>query len=237
MPHRILARSGNLRPDSSNRAPLRTVASGPLTGVLLIHGMGRTPLSMAFLGFRLRRAGIPVVTFGYSAAIESHAQCVTRLAGRIREAFAGSPYILVGHSLGTLLIRSVLPTCSDHPPKACFFLAPPSHSPRLARRLASNPIYRALTGEMGQLLADPSFMEDLPTPSVPVTVFAGDRGCRGRFSPFHLEPNDGIVSVSEARISEAHPLVRLPVLHTFIMNSRRVADDIIRVATSATGAS
>ncbi len=201
--------------------------------VLLIHGMGRTPLSMAFLGQRLRRAGLSTASFGYSAALESHETCVDRLEARIRDTFPQGPYLLVGHSLGSVLIRSVLPRLQAHPPSACIFLAPPSRSPRLARRLASNPIYRAFTGEMGQLLADPSFMESLPMPSIPVTVFAGDRGYKGRLSPFRNEPNDGIVSVSEARLSEAHELVRLPVLHTFIMNARRVAEAITQTAIEA----
>ncbi len=194
--------------------------------------MGRTPLSMAFLGIRLAKAGIPVVQFGYSAAVETHAHCLDRLEARIREAFPEGEYILVGHSLGTVLIRSVLPRLTERPPTACFFLAPPSRSPRLARRLASNPLYRALTGEMGQRLADPTFMDALPPPTVPVTVFAGDGGYQGRFSPFRAEPNDGIVSVSEAQIPGERPVVRIPVLHSFIMNSKVVADEIIRRTTS-----
>lgn len=204
-----------------------------LPGVLLIHGMGRTPLSMSLLGYRLRKAGLSVATFGYSAARESHGPCVERLEIRIKSTFGEGPYLLVGHSLGTVLIRAVLPRLEAHPPTACFFLAPPSRSPRLARRLAANPVYRALTGQMGQMLADPAFMDALPVPSVPVTVFAGDRGFQGRLSPFQNEPNDGIVSVSETRLSEAHPVRRLPALHTFIMNARPVAEAIIQAAREA----
>ncbi|HJV22754.1 MAG TPA: alpha/beta fold hydrolase [Holophagaceae bacterium] len=205
-------------------------------GVLLIHGMGRTPLSMALLGHRLRKAGLDVHTFGYSAAVESFGPCVDRLRARIQETFPERPYLLVGHSLGTVLIRGALAVPSIPPPRACFFLAPPSRSPRLARRLAGNPIYRAFTGEMGQLLADPAFMDALPVPPVPTTVFAGDRGWQGRLSPFGGEPNDGIVSFSEAQLGEAVPLVRLPVLHTFIMNARSIADGIARAAFGTSGA-
>lgn len=194
--------------------------------VLLIHGLGRTPLSMGLLGHRLRKGGLETSTFGYLAAVEDFETCVGRLEARIRSSFQGRPYLLVGHSLGTVMIRAVLPRL-EVPPAACFLLAPPSHSPRLARRLASNPLFRLLTGEMGQRLADPIFMESLPPPGVPTTVFVGIRGYHGPGSPFGAEPNDGIVALSEARISADHPVVCLPSLHTFIMNARSVATEIL----------
>lgn len=203
------------------------------TEVLLVHGMGRTPLSMALLAHRLRRGGMQVATFGYSAAREDLEGCLQRLQVRIQTSCGNRPFLLVGHSLGTVLIRCVVPRLG-HLPRACVFLAPPSHSPRLARRLGKHPLYRLLTGEMGQHLADPTFMEQLPIPPVPVTVFAGVGGSQSPLLPFAGEPNDGIVSVEEVRLSPDHEPIRLPVLHTFIMNARSVADHILALAAETT---
>ena len=194
---------------------------------LLLHGMGRTPLSMARLARRLRAANIDARCFGYSVTFERFATCQARLRARI--AAMKTPYVLIGHSLGTVLIRSVLPELTT-PPLACFLLTPPTVACRLARRFAPHLPYRWLTGEMGQLLADSTFMAALPIPSIPTTVYVGTRGWRGRFSPFGDEPNDGILSVSETQFSETSPNIRrveIRAVHSFAMNHKEVAGDIV----------
>jgi hypothetical protein len=52
--------------------------------LLLIHGLGRTPLSLALLGRRLSRQGHNVRYFGYAAFQESFDQIVGRLVAMIR---------------------------------------------------------------------------------------------------------------------------------------------------------
>lgn len=194
---------------------------------LLLHGMGRTPLSMRRLLRRLRAAAIDAHCFGYSAAFEHFAACRARLQARIE--ILEPPCVLVGHSLGTVLIRSVLPELPA-PPLACFFLTPPMAACRLAQRFAPHWPYRLLTGEMGQLLADPAFMAALPVPPVPTTVYVGTRGWRGRFSPFAGETNDGILSATETALPAMPPNVRrieVNATHTFIMNHEAVVRDMI----------
>ncbi|NJD07418.1 MAG: alpha/beta hydrolase [Methylococcaceae bacterium] len=149
---------------------------------LLIHGMGRTPLSMLVLARRLKTAGMQVDIFGYSATFETWNGCCRRLRSRI-ERIGDRPYILVGHSLGSVLIRGVSPQVAV-PPRACFFLAPPACACRAARRLVSWRLYRWLNGEMGQLLAWTDFMAGLPVPSVPIKIYAGTGGPVGPWSPF-----------------------------------------------------
>jgi hypothetical protein len=194
---------------------------------LLLHGLGRTPFSMAWLARKLRVAGINARCFGYSATFESLAACQARLRARIQT--LESRYVLIGHSLGTVLIRSVLPDLSV-PPQACFFLTPPTVACRLARRFKPLKPYQWVTGEMGQSLADPAFMEALPVPSVPTTVYIGTLGLSGRFSPFSDESNDGILSESETAFPETSPNIRrvkIKSTHSFIMYYGSVADDII----------
>ena len=101
-------------------------------------------------------------------------------------------------------------------------LAPPNRMPKLARSLATNPLYRVLTGEAGQRLADERFYEALGTPAVPTLVFAGDVGARGRFLPFGKADSDGVVAVEETRLGGEHVHRVVPAVHTFIMNDREV---------------
>jgi len=95
--------------------------------VVLVHGMGRTPLSMLILAARLRRRGLTPVFFGYSVTFESFLGCTERLRRFIDLRMGGSPFIAVGHSLGTVLLRSVYPQLRK-PPVACFFIAPPGQA-------------------------------------------------------------------------------------------------------------
>ena len=191
---------------------------------ILVHGMGRSPLSQLLLAKRLRASGIDVGLFGYSTFVPFNTS-LNRLVKRVAKLGQDEPFILVGHSLGCILIRAALPRLGSRQPAGCFLLAPPNIVPRAARFFSSNPLYRFYTGDSGQLLLDDAFMAALPIPEV-VRVYAGTAGYRGKWSPFHDEANDGVLSVSETMLSGADEPILVPALHTFIMNSEAVADDI-----------
>ncbi len=192
---------------------------------ILIHGLGRTPLAMAILAARLRAAGMQTSSFAYSATFERWESCADRLRGFIERHAGEDRYIVVGHSLGTVLARAVLPRL-ERQPSACFFIAPPTRACRLARALAPRRLYRWLAGEMGQCLASQEFMGSLPLPEVPTRIYVGTAGPRGNYSPFGEEPNDGVLAVAETLLPSV-PVRTVPSLHTFVMNDRRVARDIV----------
>jgi pimeloyl-ACP methyl ester carboxylesterase len=196
--------------------------------VVLLHGMGRTPLSMLRLSRRLRRAGHHPILFGYSPTFETLQGATARLARLIERRIDSTHYALVGHSLGTVLIRSALGQLHNRAPSACVFLAPPMLACRAARFFSRFWPYQWLMGEMGQLLAQDAFMQHLPMPTVPTRIYAGVSGPRASWLPFGMEPNDGILSLSEATGSMAAQAVEVTALHTFIMNSTQVGEDMIR---------
>lgn len=194
--------------------------------VVLIHGMGRTPLSMLRLRRRLARAGHVPHLFAYSPTFESLAGASARLARLIERRTDGKRYALVGHSLGAVLIRATLGRLKT-PPAACFFLAPPMVACRAARYFSRFRLYRWLTGEMGSLLADEAFMRNLPVPRCVLRIYVGTRGPRAAWLPFGLEENDGILSVAEACGDCAASAIKVRALHTFIMHAQPVYDDIL----------
>ena len=197
---------------------------------ILVHGMGRTPLSQLVLASRLRAAGIRVQLFGYSA-FRPFATSVQRLVQRIHALERDDRFVLVGHSLGCLLIRASLAHLSEFQPAACFLLAPPNRVSKAARFFGRNPLYRFLTRDAGRLLGDEAFMNALPVPHGPLRIYAGTAGYSGAHSPFH-EANDGILTVSETCLVSSSPPVLVPALHTFIMNSAAVAADIVATVDS-----
>ena len=201
--------------------------------VLLVHGMGRTPLSMVRLGLRLRAAGMEVHYFAYFAPAESVERITVRLARRL-QAMSG-PYIVVGHSLGGVLLRMAIDRlpAGTRRPERLVLVGSPHGAPRLARRLSGWPVYRLISGDAGQLLADPSRMAALPRPAVPCTVVAGTRGFPARLSPFGEEPNDGLVAVAEVIPGEGAETLTLARGHTFLMNAREVREHICALVQSA----
>jgi esterase/lipase len=103
--------------------------------LLLIHGLSRTPRSLALLGRRLSRQGHNVRYFGYVVFRESFDQIAGRLVASICAADDSHPYALIGHSLGGILARAALPALAHIPPRHLAMLAPPNQTPLRARRL------------------------------------------------------------------------------------------------------
>ena len=206
---------------------------GGFMDAILIHGMGRSPLAMIFLGLRLWAVGIRPHFFGYSVTFERWGDCLGRYEEFIRRRVGSRDYIIVGHSLGTVLTRVCLPRLG-HKPLGCFFLAPPTRVCGAARNFALRFGIRSFLGEIGRSLADAGFMESLPVPDVPTKIYAGVAGPRGRFSPFGDEPNDGLLLVEETLLPGV-PVLTVPALHTFIMNSGVVTRDIVSVVRLGLG--
>ena len=140
---------------------------------ILIHGMGRTPMAMSILAARLQAANIRPHLFGYSVTFERWDECIQRYEKFIIRHTKNNNYIIVGHSLGTVLTRATLPRLI-HKPKACFFLAPPTQVCKAARNFAHHRLVNLLMGEIGQVLADKQFMESLPLRSA-LILFGKER--------------------------------------------------------------
>lgn len=202
---------------------------------ILIHGMGRTPVAMSILAARLQASGIRPHLFGYSVTFERWDACIQRLEHFITKRVKTNDYIMIGHSMGSILTRATLPRLI-HSPKACFFLASPTQVCKAAHNFAHYRFAKLLAGEFGRRLADKQFFESLPLPNIPTKIYAGTGGPCGRYSPFGQEANDGVLTVRETLLPDV-PVQTVPMLHTFIMNSKVVSRDIVKIAKGHAGTS
>jgi pimeloyl-ACP methyl ester carboxylesterase len=197
--------------------------------VVFVHGMGRTPLSGWPLLYRLRRAGLQTTTFGYTTAFEDFNSIKRRLMSKISKVAEADRYVLIGHSLGGVLIRAALNELPDHiqRPYHVFLLGSPIQPSRLAVRFRKNSVYRVLSGDCGQLLASRSRMEEVGPLKDATTSIVGVRGFGRKQKPFGDEPNDGVVSVTEVSAPWVTKQRSLPLVHTLLPASGQVAAVIL----------
>jgi triacylglycerol lipase len=173
--------------------------------VFLVHGMGRTPLSMFLLARRLERAGYRVATYGYWSTAGTVADLGRGLARRVRALAGDAPAIhFAGHSLGNIVVRWML--AHDRPERVgrAVMLAPPNQGSAVADRMA--PWVGWLLPHIRELRTAPgTTARTLPLPDdVEVGIIAGEW--------------DGKVLVHETHLDGARDHAVVPCRHTFIMN-------------------
>lgn len=204
--------------------------------VLLVHGLARTPLCFVRLARRLRAAGHAPRTFGYAAWAEPYERILARLVRRMEAlADAGRPVVLVGHSLGGLLLRHALPRVPRLDVRHLVMLGTPNRPPRMAARAQRWPLFRAFARSSGALLASAEAYRALPPVAVPYTIVAGTRRFPGMTSIFGDEPNDGLVALSETLVAADDRPVALPVRHPFLMTDRTVMALVLERVVRAEG--
>ena len=189
--------------------------------ILLIHGLGRTPLSMWGMAKALREAGHTPSFFAYTSLLQSFDRIVKELRDRLQQLSTDGPYGIVSHSLGGVLTRAALANADFSIPAHVVMLAPPNQPPRAGQLVSKLLLFRWFSGQSGQNLASQEFYQQLPVLSCPYTLIAGTLGIRGPLSMFGEAINDFIVSIDEVKMQPQDVPLQVPALHSFIMNDSR----------------
>ncbi len=199
--------------------------------------MGRSPASGWPLLLQLHQAGFKTSTFGYLATFEKFDSITARLRKRISLLASSGDYVVIGHSLGGVLLRVALNTLPKGTklPQHVYLLGSPMQPSRIATKLKNNIIYRAIAGDCGQLLGSSERMEAIGLLTVPTTCIVGIRGIAISRRLFNNEVNDGIVSVSEVSAPWVSSVVEVPVVHTLLPSSKLVAKIIMQEMVESTG--
>lgn len=197
--------------------------------VMFVHGMGRSPISGRLLMWQLKKAGYLPSSFAYSAALENFDHIRDRLIKRLRLLAEKDDYVVIGHSLGGVLLRSAINALpSDiRQPRHLFLLGSPLVSSRVARTMKDQVLFRVLTGDCGQLLASEQRMSEIDLTSCPITVIVGTKGLAWPPTLFAGEINDGVVALSEVSTTAISDQISVPVIHTYLPSSFQVIDIIL----------
>jgi pimeloyl-ACP methyl ester carboxylesterase len=199
---------------------------------MLIHGLGRTPLSMQRPAFALRRAGYATLSPYYGLG-RSMPEIIDQLMPRLTR-FAATfdgPLHLVTHSLGGLVARALI--TAQRPPRLgrVVMLAPPNAGSALADLVTALGLETLILGKVGPQLRTRRSSEAerlLGDVDFDLGIIAGNRAMDPLLAPRVLKaPNDGKVTVAATRIAGMRDHIVLPVQHTLMTSDARVVAQIL----------
>lgn len=199
--------------------------------VILLHGLGRSSRSMDKMARKIGAAGYHAVNIDYPSqddTIENLAmQAIPEGLGRCREVKAGTIHF-VTHSMGGILLRYYLSRNSIETFGRAVMLSPPNQGSEVADNLKDWATYQWYNGPAGQQLGtnEDSLVMQLGPVTFPLGIITGD--VHAFFDTWMADmipgPNDGKVSVENAKIDGMTDFMVLPHNHTFIMEK----EDVIR---------
>jgi pimeloyl-ACP methyl ester carboxylesterase len=199
--------------------------------VVCVHGLWLSGFSTGFWRSRFKQAGYAAHAFSYPT-IRQPLKASARQLAEFVAALPQERIHFAGHSLGAVLIAAMLAERGwqiDGKQLGRIVLAgPPFQGTDVGRSVARLGVGRLV---LGRAITD--WLEGT-RPVVPrevdLGVIAGSRpfGIGGIVSPGLARPHDGTVRVAETRVEGAREHLTLPVSHTEMLMSARVAQHMLR---------
>jgi pimeloyl-ACP methyl ester carboxylesterase len=189
--------------------------------VLLLHGAWTNRWVMVYLAHALRREGFAAQALTYRTMRGTLEEHLARLGKRI--AALESPRVhLVGHSLGGVIVLRYLQPKPDDRIRRAVLIGAPVAGCRAAEDLAQRTGGEFLLGKSLGVWREP--VDVSLAPRFQVGVIAGTRALGlGRIVTRLPRPNDGVVCLDETKFPAMRDHLALPLGHTLMLASPRVA--------------
>ncbi|WP_321393001.1 DUF7379 domain-containing protein [Emcibacter sp.] len=189
--------------------------------VVLLHGLGRHKNTMKKPASFLTEKGFDCYQVNYPSTFQSvkdHADQLEETLNLLEDIITVS---FVAHSLGGLVCRELLSRESEWRDRIkinkLVMIGTPNQGAKIARYLDPLWLFRTISGPSGQDV-QPGNAARFALPTVPTLVIAGGRATKSGFNPFLQEDNDGIVTVEETKVEGMTRFIRIPAIHTIIMD-------------------
>jgi pimeloyl-ACP methyl ester carboxylesterase len=192
--------------------------------VILLHGLGRSPRSMAKLAGRLRGRGYAVLNLAYPSrdhSIEYLAEEI--LHPRVERLLNSRPARIdfITHSMGGIVVRYYLKHHRLEKLGRVVMLAPPNQGSELVDRMKTIPFLEKSLGPAGRELGKDrdSLPLKLGRARFALGVIAGNRSGNLLNSIIIDGPDDGSVSVRSTRLPGMDDFIVLPCSHRSLLKS------------------
>lgn len=199
--------------------------------VVLLHGLWRGLRAMEPLARELHAEGFATLNVPYP----STRMPIPVLVGKIRAelekiepAANGRPFHFITHSLGGILLRSLLADSPEIRTGRVVMLAPPNNGSEIVDWSQNHPLIHRLLGPAGRSLASDGIPKGLPPlpKEIEAAVIMGSRCSLPLFRNLLDADNDGIVSAPKGKIDGLRGFSVIDADHTFI----QVHPDAIRLS-------
>jgi len=189
--------------------------------LLLLHGLGRSPLSMFLIGRAAKAEGHIVSRPAYPSLRKSPEELVERWVRPALEQArtASEPVHVITHSLGGILMRMAIGADSPQWLGRVAMICPPNQGSEIVDYLIRYRLPRMFIGPTGCKLGTGA--ENLPRqlPPIPFTcgVIGADRGRAPLLGALLPKPHDGKVSLSSMHCEGVDDFALVHTNHTFSM--------------------
>lgn len=204
----------------------------PMSGeaVILLHGIMRSSRNFNRLKPALRREGYTVVSFEYPSTrvnIETSADYLRRTIASM-EGIEKIHFVV--HSMGGLVVRTMLRHDRDPRLTRMVMLGTPNTGAQMADLLRHWRSFKFLYGLAGQQLVSDvdGYIAGLPTPDFEFAVIAGGRGNSTGFNPLIPGDDDGTVTVDCTRLPGASDFVVVRSIHALLPRNRDAMAQAVR---------
>ena len=190
--------------------------------VILTHGLWVPGAVMRPLAARLERAGYRCRTFAYMGAgkpLETHAEGLARFAREV------GPAHFVAHSMGGLVVLEALNRLPDLAVGRIVLLGTPANGCYAGRRIARHAAGRWFLGESENLWREGRTAQWRRSEALGVVAGSLPLGL-GRLLGRLPGVNDGVVSLEETAIEGMSCRTVLPVGHSAMLFSTKVAEQV-----------
>lgn len=198
--------------------------------VILLHGLWRSPGSMASLATALAEQGYTTVNLGYpSRSANVQALANQAIEPALDACPEGRTVHFVTHSLGGILVRQYLLTGRIERLGRVVMLGPPNQGSEVVDSLGDLWGFEWLNGPAGMQLGtgDTNLPNQLGPVAYDVAVIAGDRSINWILSLLIPGEDDGKVAVEKTMVAGMKAHLTLPVNHATMMNQPEVIESVL----------